>query len=142
MSQSSVEIKSDFMQSLPLQWGRASSGVRNSEKLTTPMYIRQSLPIRIPELPSADETDINDEELDQGLRRITIRSLDTAAMKSLNNRPSRMSLLRKAIVPVKEDPFEDADCADDMEEGIANIGKSAHRCSMIKKYTTAFFTPA
>lgn len=131
------------MQSLPLQWGRASTGLRKSEKLTTPLYIRPSLLIRIPELPSADETDINDEELDQGSKRITIRSLDTAAMKSLNNRPSRMSLLRKAlIVPVKEDPFEDADCADDMEEGIANIGKSAHRCSMIKKYTTAFFTPA
>ena len=31
---------------------------------------------------------------------------------------------------------------DEEEEGIAQIGKSAHRCSMIKKYTMpTFFTP-
>lgn len=53
--------------------------------------------IRIPESPSADETDINDEDLDQGQKRITIRSLDTAAMKGLN-RSERMSLLKKASI--------------------------------------------
>lgn len=31
---------------------------------------------------------------------------------------------------------------DEEEEGIAQVGKSAHRCSMIKKYTMpTFFTP-
>jgi hypothetical protein len=29
-----------------------------------------------------------------------------------------------------------------MEEGIAQKGVAAHRCSMIKKYSTTFFTPA
>lgn len=38
---------------------------------------------------------------------------------------------------------EDGDClGDEMEEGVAQGALHAHRCSMIKKYSTTFFTPA
>lgn len=42
------------------------------------------------------------------------------------------------------DSFDEEDCSvpDEMEEGIAQKGVAAHRCSMIKKYSTTFFTPA
>lgn len=46
-----------------------------------------------------------------------------------------------------EDPFDDADVmitgeTEEREEGQVQYGKSAHRCSMIKKYhTPAFFSP-
>ena len=69
---------------------------------------------------------------------VSLRTTEIAPRFSLFKRPSMVK------EQSNEEDFDDESnlITDEHEEGIIQVGKSAHRCSMIKKYNiTTFFTP-
>ena len=153
MSQSAIGAveQSDFLAN---SLGRQSSSwlkTTNDKnvKPQAPLYVRKSLLQKREDsfLPPNEDTDVNDEDLDQGMKKHVIHSIDTAAMKRLNHMElavSRVSMLGRAslIQNANEsqlqnrgstfakkarkddfDEFDEADCnVDEMEEGCVAVG--------------------